>query len=372
MVHTFCPLSTHSSPSRSPRVASDARSEPAPGSLSSWHHFSSLRTSGGRKRSRCSSVPNANSAGAALFKPSGFRRPRLNGASTASTICACAGARSSPPYATGQVATASPLSANVRVPGLVRRRGCAPSGSRRAHPSRRGVAPRGRHVLLDPTRDHRADLVVGRRPVQPQAGRVVHVEYCTCGRTPRRPVAAAAAEAKTWPNDGAEQRRRHHRRGSRTPPRPHRRRAAAPAAAALPLPERGRVPPRRRGVRRRQPALVRSRVRGAERAGAARSVRPTSTVATRSSARTRSTHLDDDTKALLKGDPLGGVHAFYSGQLPRVVGAAAPGHARHSPQRARRRARQAERVRRARGARVDRRGVRRARSRRRCCARSTG
>ncbi len=31
-----------------------------PGSLNSWHHFSSLRTMGGRKRRRCSSVPWLN------------------------------------------------------------------------------------------------------------------------------------------------------------------------------------------------------------------------------------------------------------------------------------------------------------------------
>ena len=37
-VHTFWPLITHSSPSRSARVCSPARSEPAPGSLKSWHH----------------------------------------------------------------------------------------------------------------------------------------------------------------------------------------------------------------------------------------------------------------------------------------------------------------------------------------------
>ena len=69
-----------SSPSRSARVASEARSEPAPGSLNSWHHTSSLRTIGGRKRSRCSSVPWANRAGAARLRPRGLRRPRLSGA----------------------------------------------------------------------------------------------------------------------------------------------------------------------------------------------------------------------------------------------------------------------------------------------------
>ena len=54
------------------------------------------------------------------------------------------------------------------------------------------------------------------------------------------------------------------------------------------LPERGRVPPRRRGLRRRQPAVVRSRPRHARPCGRARSRRRTSSAATRSSARTRS------------------------------------------------------------------------------------
>ena len=48
VVHTFWPVTTQSSPSRSARVASEARSEPAPGSLKSWHQTSSLRTIGGR------------------------------------------------------------------------------------------------------------------------------------------------------------------------------------------------------------------------------------------------------------------------------------------------------------------------------------
>ena len=38
MFHTFWPLTTHSSPSRTARVARPARSEPAPGSENSWHH----------------------------------------------------------------------------------------------------------------------------------------------------------------------------------------------------------------------------------------------------------------------------------------------------------------------------------------------
>jgi hypothetical protein len=42
-VHTFWPLSTHSSPSRSARMATLARSEPAAGSLKSWQPTTSPR-----------------------------------------------------------------------------------------------------------------------------------------------------------------------------------------------------------------------------------------------------------------------------------------------------------------------------------------
>ena len=40
-VQTFWPLTTHSSPSATADVARPARSEPAPGSLNSWHQISS-------------------------------------------------------------------------------------------------------------------------------------------------------------------------------------------------------------------------------------------------------------------------------------------------------------------------------------------
>src|SRR3954453_4385933 len=39
-VHTFCPLTIQTSPSRTARVDELARSLPAPGSLNSWHHDS--------------------------------------------------------------------------------------------------------------------------------------------------------------------------------------------------------------------------------------------------------------------------------------------------------------------------------------------
>ena len=58
-------------------------------------------------------------------------------------------------------------------------------------------------------------------------------------------------------------------------------------------------------------------------AGAGRSPRRRSSAATRSSATTRSPRSPADQKALMKGDPLRGVHAFYSLERPGVVGAAA-------------------------------------------------
>ena len=59
-VHTFWPLTTHSSPSRSARVCRPARSEPAPGSEYSRHIFTSSSSSGRTKRSFRDSVPNAS------------------------------------------------------------------------------------------------------------------------------------------------------------------------------------------------------------------------------------------------------------------------------------------------------------------------
>ncbi len=48
VVQTFCPFSSHSSPSRSARVDNPATSEPAPGSLKSWHQISTLVKRGRR------------------------------------------------------------------------------------------------------------------------------------------------------------------------------------------------------------------------------------------------------------------------------------------------------------------------------------
>ena len=47
-VHTFCPFTTKASPSRTARLLSAARSDPASGSENSWHHTSSPRSMAGR------------------------------------------------------------------------------------------------------------------------------------------------------------------------------------------------------------------------------------------------------------------------------------------------------------------------------------
>ena len=69
VVHTFCPFTIHSSPSRTARVASDATSEPAPGSLKSWHQISSCLAMGMRKRCFCSSVPQCMIVGPPMPMP---------------------------------------------------------------------------------------------------------------------------------------------------------------------------------------------------------------------------------------------------------------------------------------------------------------
>ncbi|CAB5068954.1 unannotated protein [freshwater metagenome] len=48
VVHTFCPLTIHSSPSRTAFDDKPATSDPAPGSENNWHHTSSPVKSGRR------------------------------------------------------------------------------------------------------------------------------------------------------------------------------------------------------------------------------------------------------------------------------------------------------------------------------------
>ena len=49
-VHTFCPVSRQPPSTRRAAVRSAARSDPAPGSLNSWHHVISPRSVGRANR----------------------------------------------------------------------------------------------------------------------------------------------------------------------------------------------------------------------------------------------------------------------------------------------------------------------------------
>jgi hypothetical protein len=68
-VHTFWPLTIHTSPSLTALVRRPATSEPAPGSENIWHHTSSPRSSGGMWRFFCSSVPCVTIVGPAMPRP---------------------------------------------------------------------------------------------------------------------------------------------------------------------------------------------------------------------------------------------------------------------------------------------------------------
>src|SRR5918992_1182461 len=112
--HTFGPLTTQVSPSRTARVATAARSEPAPGSLNSWHHTSSPVHSGLRKRRFWASLPNARIVGAAMPRPMVLTCGVLSGAPAASksrsTSNWSAWGRPSPPCPSGKDTQASPAS----------------------------------------------------------------------------------------------------------------------------------------------------------------------------------------------------------------------------------------------------------------------
>ena len=69
LVHTFWPCTIQPSPSRSAFVRRLARSEPASGSLKSWHQMCSPRRIGSRNCACCSGVPWAISVGATICSP---------------------------------------------------------------------------------------------------------------------------------------------------------------------------------------------------------------------------------------------------------------------------------------------------------------
>ncbi len=72
-VHTFCPLTTKWSPSSTARVRSDARSEPALGSLMPSDAVFSPLSTGTAQWCFCSSEPNEISDAATMLTPCGLK-----------------------------------------------------------------------------------------------------------------------------------------------------------------------------------------------------------------------------------------------------------------------------------------------------------
>src|SRR5579884_4304228 len=113
--HTFWPFTTHSSPCNSAVVVRPARSEPAPGSLNSWHHFSSPVSADPRKRARSASGPCARMVGAArpVAVPTAGPTAPKSVISPATSASAQAG-RPRPYHCSGHEGTAQPESSRRR------------------------------------------------------------------------------------------------------------------------------------------------------------------------------------------------------------------------------------------------------------------
>ena len=90
-----------------------ARSEPAPGSLNSWHQSNSPRRVGPTQRSVCSGVPWAMMVGSAQAATARLGRRRPASAQTWS-ITSCSTGPASRPHGAGQCGASSPWSASAR------------------------------------------------------------------------------------------------------------------------------------------------------------------------------------------------------------------------------------------------------------------
>ncbi len=87
-VHTFCPSSRQPPGTRTAFVRSDARSEPAPGSLNSWHQRSSPRRVASTNRSCCATVPCRRIVGTA-HAPITRSGRRIPARASSSSIASC-------------------------------------------------------------------------------------------------------------------------------------------------------------------------------------------------------------------------------------------------------------------------------------------
>ena len=110
-VHTFCPLTTKSSPSRTAVVRRPARSEPAPGSLIPSDAVISPRKIGTAHRCFCSGEPNASSDAAMIPTPCGLQDwvTRLRDSSSRCTNC-CRSVALRPPNSGGLPGNSHPWS----------------------------------------------------------------------------------------------------------------------------------------------------------------------------------------------------------------------------------------------------------------------
>src|SRR5947209_14626987 len=112
-VHTFWPVSSHPSSAGVAFVVSDARSEPAPGSLNSWHQISSAVRILASHRSFWSAVPWANSVGPARLSPTRLTSCGARArAYSALKIATCTGDAPRPPYSAGQCRPTHPSAAS--------------------------------------------------------------------------------------------------------------------------------------------------------------------------------------------------------------------------------------------------------------------
>src|SRR3972149_4451851 len=107
-VQIFCPLMTKSSPSRTARVWSEARSDPAADSLNPWHQRASPDSIRERCSFFCSSLPCTISVGPTIITPmppTGGTRCSAN--SSFMMNCSIT-PRPAPPYSFGQAGAIPP------------------------------------------------------------------------------------------------------------------------------------------------------------------------------------------------------------------------------------------------------------------------
>src|SRR3546814_4254679 len=102
---------THSSPSSTAEVLSEARSEPESGSLKPWHQRIEPFMIPGRYSFFCSSVPHWRIVGPTRVSPKkSARRGALARANSSESTTPCIVVRPLPPYSFGHVAQIQPRS----------------------------------------------------------------------------------------------------------------------------------------------------------------------------------------------------------------------------------------------------------------------